>query len=329
MITRLLFASVALGALVSFSSPPAAYAQASKPIVTDSRIKTFVFNENDVYSLLTHYGYQSNIEFGKKETIETISIGDRVGWQIVPAGRRLFIRAMEENAHTNMTVVTNKRAYQFDLRSSSGDNLPATHELVYVVRFFYPEDALDGPNPPIYSDDIAAADLPPAPAAREMSAQFTPPSAPKPPAAKPPAPTQTMASAPAPSMPAPTRMPPAPAAATPPAPTWQPSASSMPSRLPSTQAITGYNYRYTFSGPNDIAPVKIYDDGQSTYFKFRSYGSGTPHITALLPDGREIPVQAAQADRNTLVVSMTAPRFALRSGSRQVTVYNERQYSGL
>ena len=88
----------------------------AQPITSDSRIKTFVYNPNEVFTITTHYGYQSNIEFGPKETIDTISVGDRVGWQIIPAGRRLFIRAMEENAHTNMTIVTNMRAYIQKLR---------------------------------------------------------------------------------------------------------------------------------------------------------------------------------------------------------------------
>ena len=112
---------------------------AGTPITTDSRIKTFVYNENDVYRLTTHYGYQLNIEFGKKERIQTISVGDRAGWQIVPSGQRLFVRAMQDKAHTNMTVVTNKRAYQFDLYSAQPNN-KGWDELVYVVRFYYPDD---------------------------------------------------------------------------------------------------------------------------------------------------------------------------------------------
>ena len=109
------------------------------PITSDSRIKTYVYNENDVFKLHTHYGYQLNIEFGPKESVQTVSVGDRTGWQIIPAGTRLFLRAMEDTAHTNMTVVTSRHAYQFDLVatpvSPKGDA-----DLVYVVRFFYPQD---------------------------------------------------------------------------------------------------------------------------------------------------------------------------------------------
>ena len=136
-------------------------AWSTEPVLTDSRIKTFVYNENDVFSILTHYGYQSNVEFSKNEQIQTVSVGDRIGWQIIPAGRRLFIRALEENAHTNMTVITSKRAYQFDLRSSGNVPLHPSDELVYVARFFYPDSLLVTPPAPLPSTQAA----PQAPAA--------------------------------------------------------------------------------------------------------------------------------------------------------------------
>src|SRR5690606_34865584 len=37
------------------------------PITTDSRIKTLVYNANEVYQLKFHYGYQSFIEFSNDE----------------------------------------------------------------------------------------------------------------------------------------------------------------------------------------------------------------------------------------------------------------------
>ncbi len=125
---------------------PAQAANPAPPVASDSRVKTFVFNENDVYSLLTYYGFQSNVEFGPKERIETVSIGDRAGWQVVPAGRRLFIRAVADDLHTNMTVITNERAYQFDLRATNPADLPQ-EELAYVIRFYYPDDPKNARTP--------------------------------------------------------------------------------------------------------------------------------------------------------------------------------------
>jgi type IV secretion system protein VirB9 len=125
---------------------PALAAPVSQPVVSDSRVKTFVYNENEVYTVLTQYGYQTNIEFGIGEEIQTISVGDRVAWQIIPAGRRLFIQTLNDEAETNLTVVTNRHAYQFDLQSTR-HNRGHEDRLVYVARFYYPDEDWDQPEP--------------------------------------------------------------------------------------------------------------------------------------------------------------------------------------
>ncbi len=229
---------------------------AAQPITTDSRIKTLVYNANEVFNITTHYGYQSNIEFGPKETIETISVGDRIGWQITPAGRRLFIRAQEENAHTNMTVVTNMRAYQFDLRSSSADAVFGSEELTYVVRFFYPEDAAAGLMPPAPSRSANAAPMP----------------------------TGNI-----------------------------PVASNIP--------VPQFNYHYTYSGPNAIAPVKIFDDGKSTFFKFAP--GANPQIAIITAKGETLDVPSHLTSDGLVAVNAIAPRFNVKQAGQQVVVYNE------
>lgn len=227
----------------------------AQPITSDSRIKTLVFNPNEVFAITTHYGYQSNIEFGEKENIETISVGDRTAWQISPTGRRVFIRAMEENAHTNMTVITNLRAYQFDLRSSSADAVFGSAELTYVVRFFYPEEATSS-----------------------LGARLSPPSV-------------------------------APAAA-------------MQTPLPEPLSVASpYNYRYTFTGPTSIAPVKIYDDGRTTFFKFPP--NIVPTIEIITAKGETLGVPVSQLSDGLVSVNAVAPRFSIRHGAEQVTVFNE------
>lgn len=247
-----LVACLLVSLLMAALAVPNAFA--AQPITTDSRIKTLVYNANEVFAVTTHYGYQSNIEFGPKETIDTISVGDRVAWQISPAGRRLFIRAQEENAHTNMTVVTNLRAYQFDLRSSSADAVFGSEELTYVVRFYYPEDHPEGMMPPT---DVA------------MSA--APATAPVPTGSIPPA--------------------------------------------------GGMNYKYTYSGPNAVAPVKIFDDGKTTYFKFA--GDASPQVSVITAKGESLDVATHRTSDGLIAVNVIAPRFSIRQGSQQVLVYNE------
>jgi type IV secretion system protein VirB9 len=113
------------------------YSCADEVISTDHRIRTLVFNESDVYRLVVHYGYQSSIEFGPAERVTTISLGDTYAWKVTPVGRRLFIKPLQNNMHTNMTVITNMHTYQFDLMSRSTDG-KIDNELIYVLRFYYP-----------------------------------------------------------------------------------------------------------------------------------------------------------------------------------------------
>jgi type IV secretion system protein VirB9 len=133
-------------AILASSAFHAQAAGVSQPVVSDSRVKTFVYNENEVYTILTQYGYQTNVEFGPAEEIQTISVGDRVSWQIIPAGRRLFIQTLNDSAQTNLTVVTDQRAYQFDLKSTSHTK-GNEDRLVYVARFYYPDEEWDQPEP--------------------------------------------------------------------------------------------------------------------------------------------------------------------------------------
>lgn len=273
------------------------HATAAQPIATDSRIKTFVYNANEVFSVTTEYGYQSNIEFGENEAIDTVSVGDRVGWQIIPANRRLFIRAMEENAHTNMTVITNKRAYQFDLKSSSASNVIGSEQLVYVVRFYYPGES-EGPAPGNFGSLSAP---PPLPASVPMGFG---------------APTPTISYAPA-----------SPISYVPtPSPMMAPAATAPVGYAPYTAPApaapnANANFRYTYSGASSMAPVKIYDDGRTTYFKFRGAIPGT--ISVISARGDELSVPARTVAMDTVAVDVVAPRFSLRGNGQQVIVYNE------
>lgn len=130
----------------SFSYSSLAYkdnlSNAEFPITTDNRIKTYIYNPNEVYMLVLHFGFQSNIEFAKGEKIETIVLGDTYAWKITPLDNRIFIKPMEKNIQTNMTVITNKRTYQFDIVAKELEtDLKGNVEkdLVYVIRFYYPK----------------------------------------------------------------------------------------------------------------------------------------------------------------------------------------------
>lgn len=130
------------GCLSTAGATLPAYA-ASMPVGSsaDNRVKTVVYNANDVVSLKGHYGYQTTVSFATYEKIQNISIGDSVAWQVVPnkAGNIMFLKPVEDNATTNMTVITDRRIYNFELTSgqaySARDN-----SITYMMKFLYPND---------------------------------------------------------------------------------------------------------------------------------------------------------------------------------------------
>jgi len=115
------------------------------PLTTDSRIRTLVYNSNEVYQLKFHYGFQSFIEFAPDEEIEIISLGEAYPWKITPIGKRLFIRPIQIDVTTNMTIITTKRTYQFEITGLAYDGR-TSNDLIYSVRFFYPDKEIKTPT---------------------------------------------------------------------------------------------------------------------------------------------------------------------------------------
>jgi type IV secretion system protein VirB9 len=107
-----------------------------RELVTDARVKLLVYSVNQVYKLVAYYGYQIDIQLGDSEEIKTIAAGDSVAWQIVGAGQHLFVKPMASGARTNLSVVTNKRTYIFDLSARTHSD---HGDITYLVRFRYPE----------------------------------------------------------------------------------------------------------------------------------------------------------------------------------------------
>lgn len=111
-------------------------ANAMESVNSDARIKTFIYGQNDVFRVNSLYGYQTVIEFNQDERIQTISVGNQNIFKIIPQKNRIFLKALQNGQITNMTVITDQYTYQFDI-SSIVDN---DSEMMYVVRFYYPDD---------------------------------------------------------------------------------------------------------------------------------------------------------------------------------------------
>ena len=105
----------------------------------EERIKIINYVPNAVFRYIGHYYYQTIIEFSLDEEIQTITMGTKTPWQIVPAGNRIFSKPIEEDATTNMTVITNKRMYFFEMHAKHADNINDP-DLAFIVKFVYPSE---------------------------------------------------------------------------------------------------------------------------------------------------------------------------------------------
>jgi type IV secretion system protein VirB9 len=103
----------------------------------DSRIRSLTYDPDHIVQILGKPGIQSTIEFGDDERIENVAVGDSNAWQITPNHRAslLFVKPLVARSRTNMTVVTDRRTYMFDLVAGDKWTTP-----VYALKFSYPND---------------------------------------------------------------------------------------------------------------------------------------------------------------------------------------------
>jgi type IV secretion system protein VirB9 len=118
------------------------WTMAAEAAAPDPRIHVVAYDPDAIVRLTGHTGYQMTIEFGDSEKVETVAVGDSVGWQITPnaAANLLFVKPIGISRPTNMTIVTNRRRYTFELISRSGVGAPS-NSIIYTMRFRYPEVA--------------------------------------------------------------------------------------------------------------------------------------------------------------------------------------------
>ncbi len=220
----------------------------SRPTPIDSRIRVIVYNPNDVFKFTGYYGYQASIELSQSEEVVSISMGDTTSWQVVPAGNRIFIKPMEQDATTNMTLITNKRTYFFELYAEETLDI-RDPRMVFNVKFLYPDE----------QDQIRTL------------------------------------------------------------------ASSNISSGPDLSHPEKLNFNYFISGNEEMAPIKIFDDGEFTYLQFRDKNNEIPAIFAVDEDLRESMVnfRLDPNNSNMIVIEQVFHKLTLRASKKIVCVFNE------
>ena len=109
---------------------------ATEASAADNRIQTLVYDPDSIVRIVGRLGIQSTVEFNSDERIENVAVGDSSAWQITPNKRAslLFLKPVLQATKTNMTVVTDRHIYMFDLVAGTTDSSP-----VYALKFLYPD----------------------------------------------------------------------------------------------------------------------------------------------------------------------------------------------
>ena len=241
-----------------------AYADGMSEIPIDSRIKILTYSASDVFTVPTKYGYQTSIVFAHNEEIKTISVGDRSMWQIIPSANRIFIRPMDDDLATNMTIITSMREYTFDIKSVKAEQ---TSNL-YVIQFRYP-DGKPKTNETLDDGEMPAYHVPanPVPSAKKYGALVT--------------------------------IPPM-----------------------DTQRAQELNENYSYNGPDDLAPMQVYDDGKNTYVMYNVIPKPTPKPMFMGASGK-FAMARHKVSGNKITINTIGRGFELQSPKGKITVYNE------
>lgn len=276
------------------------------PIATDARIKTLIYSPTEIFRLKFHYNYQAYIEFPKNEKFELISVGDRHAWSIKQVGSRLFIKPKQAGVLTNMTIISDKRPYHFEIVSSNEDIDTTDEELIYVARFFYPETTYDFMQTVRVKKPLDQYNLKPinkeSPSKEKKEEEEKDKALqkidPKNQKAKFPVPHQTQ------DIPEP--------------PLKRPDVIDNKSIVNAPQKL---NFSYSLVGPEtSVTPTKVYDNGIYTFFEFS--GNELPDIYYVNADGSE--ALASYTIENGLVkIKNTSWQFSLRKGNELICIFNE------
>lgn len=242
---RILFKYLAL-IIITCSGLQAA--QKPRVISSETKFRSYVYNPNYAYRYLGHYTYQGFVEFDEDEKVETISMGDPTLWIFQHQGNRLFLKPIgENNSQTNMTVITNKRVYHFELIAKEAAGID-DEELIFVAKFIYPDE-------------------------KDKNIMKFP--------------------------------------------------KAITNDNPDLRNLNLYNFNYSYVGKSSIVPVRVFDNGEFTYFQFSDKNAQVPAIFSVDNDGFESMVNY-RATKDYLIVETVAPQYTLRNGADIVCVYNNK-----
>ena len=110
----------------------------------DARIRVLAYGADEVYRLKGYVGYQIDLEFEPGETFVGLGTGDLDSLTFAAQDNHLFLKPKASGIDTNLTILTSRRAYHFDYTVGERRPDPAFGDVIYVLRFSYPQKSADG-----------------------------------------------------------------------------------------------------------------------------------------------------------------------------------------
>lgn len=113
------------------------------PMPNDSRIVVFPFMPNNIYTILARPMAVTNVQLAPDEQLVTLAMGDTAQWLVSEVPGHVFFKPLFPDLSTSATLVTTKRSYQLNLRSSPEDGK------------FYQQVSWQVPNIVTYHNNLA------------------------------------------------------------------------------------------------------------------------------------------------------------------------------
>ncbi|WP_107329161.1 TrbG/VirB9 family P-type conjugative transfer protein [Metapseudomonas otitidis] len=135
--------------LLALVSSVQAHAESVPPKgLADPRVRSVDYDAEQVVRITAFFGVSTHIQFGEGEQITDVASGDLSAWELLPrSDNHLFIKPLTaEHPETNLTVLTNKRAYQFILilnkRPIEEADAWMDANVTFSLKFRYPDEEL-------------------------------------------------------------------------------------------------------------------------------------------------------------------------------------------
>lgn len=111
---------VALAGLLVGAAQVCSAEMVATPLRGDSRLVEFAHDPDNTYLVLGKPKAVTHIQFAADEVIQSVAAGDTANWEFTPTRNRknLFVKPRFDDQETSLTVLTDKRSYQFVLRST-------------------------------------------------------------------------------------------------------------------------------------------------------------------------------------------------------------------